>query len=939
MNARSEDRDFLRYRDEGSTEALARVFDAVAPRLLLVAAHLAPDAAQAEDLVQTAFLHGMRDAARFDGKRPVAGWLAGILNHRALDLRRRSAIRAHEPLHESAAVGLDPSELAADQELLEHIVAKIDQIESPYREALSLRVVHGLKATSIAHTLGRSPGTVRMQLKRGLERLRAAMPERSALLGVFVLDPGRGLDVVKEAVLAKAGAGAVAAATAVTASQGILGGFAIMKLSAIAIAAVLLSVLLINLVGHDEDQGEPVFGAAGTPDTELATRVLGSAPGEPTTLESDVASDLRVPMDPTAEPQPTQVPRGDFAVHVRYEKDGAPATDVGVYVRESAGDSLGYEARTNAQGIVRFENLADEQHNLHVDRLETPIPFDGSRTAPLEVRIPSGVQVTGRVLDLEGNTVPGARIMRFNESHHDVMQLAAIADENGRFALRDVTEGTEFLARVEGFQPSELVTVRASIIENAQLESAIGARGDQVSGRVIDVDDNAALFPWIDIEFNETLLEEVGGSTEGTKLRVREDGLQPSELETVRASGAKTELLEFVMGARGHRVSGQVIDVDGNPAPRAWIAIGIDEDAREELRGSNVQPILDERKKALDLEALLLRADDNGHFDSREVPAGYVLVLARPVDQNSDQVGSETLWIRYGTEEELTIQLRPGAVIEGTARDTDGKPLAGLKIEAEWEGTQALGQMEDDIGPWISDRRCVTAEDGSFRLAGLLAGDYDLRMSGRQDRFLREERLIAEQEFIQWNPVIDPLAELNVRVVGANGNPLAGWVVCLSSPDRDFIDWKYWQTHTDKDGRRRLQDLHRDTRYTLTLYPPDSENRFATIPAATRTDVSPGTEELKIQLTSSETEFGSISGIWSDPTGEPRREQWVRLERVDGTGHRSARTDHNGLFELKTVPAGEYRFATDGAEQELESFSLAPGQDYDMGELRSGEDH
>ncbi len=47
MDPRDLDRDFLAFREHGSAEALARVFDALAPRLLLVAGHLTRDAAQA----------------------------------------------------------------------------------------------------------------------------------------------------------------------------------------------------------------------------------------------------------------------------------------------------------------------------------------------------------------------------------------------------------------------------------------------------------------------------------------------------------------------------------------------------------------------------------------------------------------------------------------------------------------------------------------------------------------------------------------------------------------------------------------------------------------------------------------------------------------------------------------------------------------------------
>lgn len=861
MNARTETRDFLRYRDEGSSESLARVFDAVAPRLLLLAAHLTADASQAEDLVQTTFLHGMRDAARFDGKRPVAGWLAGILNHRALDLRRRSAIRAHETLSETETEGLDPAELAADQELLEHIIAEIDLIDSPYREVLSLRVVHGLKATSIAHTLGRSPGTVRMQLKRGLERLRAAMPEQSACLGVFLLEPSRGLDVIKEAVLAKAGTGVVAAATAAATSNGILGGFALMKLSVAAITILILSALAYNLSGQGEAHDQSVLGMEAKPMAAAVIEETDSPLQDVAPPRAEAKSALRESVAREAEPEFPAAFEGQVAVHVRYQSDGAPAADVGLYARSATGDELGVELRTDAQGRAKFMDLSEGQHLLHVDRFEEPVPFSSSRIAPLEIRIPAGVQVTGRVLDLEGNPVARANVMRFNPSHHDVMQVATVSDAEGRFVFRDVEDGTEFLARVDGFQPSEIKTVRAN-------------------------------------------------------------SSNPGELE-------------LVMGARGHHVKGRVVDADGNPVPHAWLAIGVDEDARDELRGSATQPALSERRKALDLEALLLRADADGRFESREVPAGYVLVIARSVDRNSDQIGSETLWVRYGTEEEVTIHLRRGAVIEGVLRDSNGRPVPDVEVEAEWEGTPALGQMEDDIGPLMSDRRCMSAKDGSYRLPGLLAGDYDLRISGKRKRLLKEERMIGEGEIVQWNPVLTPLAAMNVQLVDAQAEPLKGWIIATTDQPGSSPAWSFFGETTDQDGRRRLLDLDPEETYSITIYAPNPGGNFNLLPVATRDELRPREELITIALTSDETDFGNVSGYWLDLAGAPRRNQWLQLRCTGNSSSTSVQTDDDGRFAFKGVPAGEYRFTANGDDQGVEAFVVAPGQAFGAGEIRS----
>lgn len=55
-----------RFRNHADAQALATTFDAVAPELLLVAAHVAPAGCDAEDLMQATFLDAIEKAARWD---------------------------------------------------------------------------------------------------------------------------------------------------------------------------------------------------------------------------------------------------------------------------------------------------------------------------------------------------------------------------------------------------------------------------------------------------------------------------------------------------------------------------------------------------------------------------------------------------------------------------------------------------------------------------------------------------------------------------------------------------------------------------------------------------------------------------------------------------------------------------------------------------------
>ena len=99
-------------------------------------------------------------------------------------MRRRGVLREVRELPEDLAGTVDPAALVGDRELFDEALAAVEALPEPYREVLLLRLVHGLTPAAIAHTLGRAPGTVRMQLQRGTERLRRALPDRRELVDV-----------------------------------------------------------------------------------------------------------------------------------------------------------------------------------------------------------------------------------------------------------------------------------------------------------------------------------------------------------------------------------------------------------------------------------------------------------------------------------------------------------------------------------------------------------------------------------------------------------------------------------------------------------------------------------------------------------------------------------------------------------------------------------
>jgi RNA polymerase sigma-70 factor (ECF subfamily) len=119
-----------------------------------------------EDLVQDVFLTAWR---RLDDLRDPAafgGWIAMIARNRATDFHRRTVELAELP-DNLASPG--PASGEADAHVA---LDAIRSLPDAYRETLILRLVEGLSGPEIAARTGLTPGSVRVNLHRGMKMLR-----------------------------------------------------------------------------------------------------------------------------------------------------------------------------------------------------------------------------------------------------------------------------------------------------------------------------------------------------------------------------------------------------------------------------------------------------------------------------------------------------------------------------------------------------------------------------------------------------------------------------------------------------------------------------------------------------------------------------------------------------------------------------------------------
>ena len=200
----------------GDEEAFRLLYRAVQPGLLRYLRLLVGE--DAEDVASEAWLQIARDLSGFRGDLDgFRGWAATIGRHRALDHLRQQGRRPRIDTRDRAVERLSDLPAADDTagSALEAIgtdsaLALIGWLPRDQAEAVLLRVVLGLDATSAARVLGKRPGAVRTAAHRGLRRL------------AELLQPGAAQPAVQGRAVrpATGAAGELRAAGPVTASGG-----------------------------------------------------------------------------------------------------------------------------------------------------------------------------------------------------------------------------------------------------------------------------------------------------------------------------------------------------------------------------------------------------------------------------------------------------------------------------------------------------------------------------------------------------------------------------------------------------------------------------------------------------------------------------------------------------------------------------------------------
>jgi RNA polymerase sigma-70 factor (ECF subfamily) len=166
----------------GDTDAFRELVDRHSQTMFKTAFRLTGNEADADDLVQEAFLRAYRKLDRFDGRSQFSTWLYRITVNCGMDLMRKKSRRQARAAMDDGVV-LDsvaaddprPDRLALSGEVRRAVQGVLEKLSPMERSAFVLRHFEGRSITEIGGLLGARSSATKHAIFRAVKKLRAEL--------------------------------------------------------------------------------------------------------------------------------------------------------------------------------------------------------------------------------------------------------------------------------------------------------------------------------------------------------------------------------------------------------------------------------------------------------------------------------------------------------------------------------------------------------------------------------------------------------------------------------------------------------------------------------------------------------------------------------------------------------------------------------------------
>ncbi len=590
--------------------------------------------------------------------------------------------------------------------------------------------------------------------------------------------------------------------------------------------------------------------------------------------------------------------------------NGDPAAGVTVWTRGENSEAKYWAERiSDANGHVLFIGLepgAELYLQASNDGFASPVagPFqvNEAREGAVVLRLDAAASIEGLVVDSTGAPAPFAKVWLRPDTAYIVHPRFLIADEAGHFDLRGLAAGDyDVLLAPIGSQridektntlhfhwgsitrvyPDDEPVLRLALRPGDRREGLrIGARGEEISGRVTDIEGKP--IPGASISIMARAKVQAGTSGEFTIAGVPEgvysvhafhEDYRPERLDDVPSG---TRDVEFVLEKRGV-VEGQVVDArTGAPIPAFSLYTGPDRPYESWMEASF--------KEHADLEG---RFTYKPNFVTERIFArakGYATNSALATDVNDGQAPTQ-----------ITIALEPASVLHGTVTRAEGTPVANASV--------FLGAVPERSRRDVS-ALAQTDATGQFTVDSLSGDSVVLVAWHAQYGYGKASTPGAAGGSDVVKIVLEQSGALE-GFITSDGEPVVGHgVMALTMPEVIAPGERFTgplatgSAETDDEGKFRFADLPTgNVQITCNWERRNRSVNLEVVPGETATaaiDFPPGSATLEGHIRPEEgapAEVATLSLMLSSPLG-------------DESFH--VESDPEGNYQIDALPAGFY---------------------------------
>jgi len=579
------------------------------------------------------------------------------------------------------------------------------------------------------------------------------------------------------------------------------------------------------------------------------------------------------------------------------DREGAPIEGVVLTARDFDGDTQEARSGTYARGVSdaegRFvvEHLPEgrwklaahsEHHAFHLT------PHLDTGTADARIVLHAGAAVSGIVVETPDMApAPGITVV-LSESDHF---RSASSGAEGAFTVAALAEGT-YTVSIEdehyvlvGTAPQLTVSEER---EAGELRLTV-EKGSTIAGMVYDAGTLEGI-PGARINARGGLSNRTAYTDEEGYYRL--EGLAPGgyTLRRLRMEGYRhREEREDkrVNIVRGQHLEGMDFAVHLGLSVHGWV---VDEE------GKPLDRVMVQAQDVTGMEGEGRRTGPDGRFECRGFSPGTTFVIEARHETHATPPTQQMTFVESDIEG-IEIVMSPGGSIAGMLVDRTGKAVQNYTVEARGVGAAQYHAQPNS--------------DGSFKLTGLMAGNYTLsahpRYSGGSYKPLQEVTLHKGQTLEGVRLVLEDVGGLTIsgRIMNPRREPLArahvGAVGSRGDEGHGFA-------RSGEDGAYEISGLG-EGRYRVSVYSDDYGR-------PEHVEVEAGARNVDFIMQ----QFAVIEGTVLGANGRPLEAFEVMhvpgaLESFDLTGSMGMRQffDPGGHFRLENVDPGPVTLAARAA--------------------------